>query len=247
MPGTETSLLTLERIVNAAADLGRNWGRKRAELVLDEKSVGQFASTADLELETFIRGELAACFPDTAVIGEEMGGSLSDTQSGWAIDPIDGTSNFVLGLPIWGISIGYVAAGQSILGAIALPELDLVVTAGRGHGLRLNGAPCESADRVTQIKLLAIGENDYESGSQSDARAQAFRDQDYAVVRYRCAVFSLAMAALGRLHGYIEHGCGLWDIAAAEIICREAGLIVSSQQLAEGRYAIDARWPAEHP
>ena len=72
---------------------------------------------------------------------------------------------------------------------------------------------------------------------------KAFAIKALRVVRYRCAVFSLAMSALGRLSGYVEHGCGLWDIAAADIICREAGLEVTTAAIAPGRYSVDARWP----
>lgn len=242
MPENDTALLRLESILQQATSIGLGWSQRRAELSLDEKSLGQFASNADIELETFIRDGLNSEFPGQAVIGEEFGGSLTETKSGWAIDPIDGTSNFVLGLPIWAISIGYLEAGRSVLGAIALPELGLTLSAADGHGLRVNQAPAPLSKGPCRVKMLSLGENDFEPGPETDAKAQVFRDQDYAVVRYRCAVFSLAMAALGRLNGYVEYGCGLWDIAAGEVICREAGLQVKTANIAPGRYAIDARW-----
>ena len=96
---------------------------------------------------------------------------------------------------------------------------------------------------MSRVKILAIGENDFETGAQTDARAQVFREANYSVVRYRCAVFALAMSAMGRLSGYIERGCGLWDVAAADVICREAGLTVTTEKIADGRWAIDTRWP----
>ena len=190
-----------------------------------------------------MRDQLAEVFPGQAVIGEEMGGDLGDDTTGWAIDPIDGTSNFVLGLPIWGISIGYVEQGRSVLGAIALPDLNLIVSAREQVGLRVNQQAVPDPRPRSPVKILELGENDLETGPETDARAQAFREAGYSVVRYRCAVFALAMSALGRLNGYVEQGCGLWDIAAAEIICREAGLTVETARIAPGRYAVDARWP----
>ena len=132
--------------------------------------------------------------------------------------------------------------GRSVLGAIALPELGLVLSAAEGQGLRLNQQPVPNSARATPVKLIALGEYDYESGLQTDLRAQTLRDEGYAVVRYRCAVFSLASAALGRLNGYVENGCGLWDIAAAKVICREAGMTVHISNIAAGRDKIDARW-----
>lgn len=236
------SLIKLEQILSRAATQALEWTDKRPQLTIDEKSAGQFASNADIEIERQIRQDLLSSFGDANIIGEEIGGQLASDTTGWAIDPIDGTSNFLLGLPIWGISIGYLDQGRSVLGAIALPELNLILSAVEGHGLRINKRPAQGAQRVASIKVMALGENDYESGLQTDLRAETLRQAGYAVVRYRCAVFSLASAALGRLSGYIENGCGLWDIAAAEVICREAGMKVQASNVANGRYQIDARW-----
>lgn len=232
----------LEKILQQASSFALDWCTRRSDLSIDEKSMGQFATNVDLELETLIRDLLSQHYPGTAIIGEEYGGSLSGGQSGWAIDPIDGTTNFIMGLPIWGVSIGYIENGRSVAGAVALPELGIALSAAKGTGLRILSPTSLKPSSAPPVKTMSIGENDYEPGPVTDERAQHYRDQDYSVVRYRCAVFSLTMAALGRLSGYIEHGCGLWDIAAAEIICREAGLKVQSSEIAPGRYAIDAQW-----
>ena len=242
MPDAQSSLTHLESILAAASDLSLSWSARRAELSIDEKSAGQFASSADLEVEQLIRARLTEAFPGDAIIGEEFGGELSVEQSGWAIDPIDGTSNYILGLPIWAISIGYIRHGKSAIGGIALPDLGLILSAREGGGLRVNGHPQTDLPSPTLMRTISLGENNYETGAETDARAEVLRQEGYSVVRYRCAVYSLAMSALGRLGGYVEHGCGLWDMAGADIICREAGLQVESGQIAPGRYAIDARW-----
>lgn len=239
---TDSDLSKLENIIDGATQLANAWSQKRSDLRFTEKSVGQIVSDADTDIEAFIRGHLAECFPGQAIIGEEFGGELSSEQSGWAIDPIDGTTNFVLGLPLWAISLGYYHHGESVLGAISLPDLGLMLTAAKGDGLRINFEPDSTKHQPPSVKAIALGENDFESGAQTDSRAQSLRAEGYGVVRYRCAVFSLAMSAMGRLSGYVEHGCGLWDIAAAEVICREAGMSVETQKLTSGEYAIDARW-----
>lgn len=241
-PFQSTQLDTLESILQKASAVALDWCARRSDLTVDEKSLGQFATNVDLELESLIRQSLSQHFPGMAIIGEEFGGSLSDGQSGWAIDPIDGTTNFILGLPIWGISIGYIENGRSVAGAISLPEFGIALSAAEGTGLRISSPSPIKQSGAPQVKTMSIGENDFELGPATDQRAQLYREQDYSVVRYRCAVFSLSMAALGRLSGYIEHGCGLWDIAAAEVICREAGLRVQSSEIAAGRYAIEAHW-----
>ena len=243
MQDTERTHQVLQSILETARRRADDWAEKRQTLGVDEKSAGQFATEADRDLERTIRAELNDAFPSDAAIGEEYGGSLSDSATGWAIDPIDGTTNFILGLPIWGVSIGYIEHGESVLGGIALPDLGLSLSAAKGLGLVVNHKPTRITPLTPQVKSISLGENDFEAGAVTDAKANQFRAEGYSVVRYRCAVFSLAMSALGRLSGYIEHGCGLWDIAAAEIICREAGMRVQTSNLAPGRYAIDARWP----
>lgn len=239
---SSASLDRLERIIATATEVGQRWSGNRNKLLVDEKSAGQFASNADIEIEKLVREQLAEHFPGQAVIGEELGGDIGADTTGWAVDPIDGTSNFVLGLPIWGISIGYVENGRSVLGAIALPDLQLTVSAADQSGLRINTKDAPEVRHISPVKILALGENDFEPGQETDARAETFRQSGYSVVRYRCAVFALAMSAMGRLSGYVEKGCGLWDIAAAEVICREAGMNIETSKIAEGRYAVDARW-----
>lgn len=231
----------LERIILQAAGTGLSWAAKRPELILDEKSAGQFASNADIEIEEQIRRELTRAFPGEPILGEEGGGALDAGTRGWVVDPIDGTSNFIVGLPLWGVSIGYIEAGASVLGAIALPDAGLTISAARGAGVSVNGEALGAASRSAAVKVIALGENDYESGPETDARAQVLRREGYSVVRYRCAVFALGFSAIGRLGGYVEHGCGLWDIAAADIICREAGMTVNTAKIEDSRYSIDAR------
>ncbi|KJS24934.1 MAG: hypothetical protein VR75_13340 [Hyphomonadaceae bacterium BRH_c29] len=236
------ALHQLETIMQDAAELAMVWTARRGELVVDEKSAGQFASNADIDIEEHLRRDLSQAFGDSQILGEELGGDLGADVTGWAVDPIDGTSNFLLGLPLWGISAGYLENGVSVMGAIALPELGLLLSAATGTGLRVNCLPQKGGSRLRSVKVTALGENDFEPGSTTDARAEAYRDQGFAVVRYRCAVFSLASAALGRMNGYFENGCGLWDVAAAEVICREAGMAVDVRNIAPGRYCVDARW-----
>ncbi len=231
----------LLRLVQPAAELALAYAGRRHMLQAEEKSPGDFASEADCAVEQAIRDALRLEFGDVAILGEENGGALDRGSSGWAIDPIDGTSNFLRGLPLWGISIGMLDRGMSVAGVVALPKFGMTITAVRGRGAHVNGVPIPTTHRRLGGKVMALGENDFEPGSTTDHRAEVLRREGYAVVRYRCAVFSLMNAALGRLDGYVEHGCCLWDIAAADVICREAGMQVSSAEIAPSRYAIDAR------
>jgi myo-inositol-1(or 4)-monophosphatase len=228
-------------LIAPAAAQALSFAQQREDLPIDHKGAGQFVTEADRAVETAIRAQLAARFGPVAVLGEEEGGALDGAETGWVIDPIDGTSNFLRGLPLWGVSIGYVARGAPVAGVVALPALgETLCTAGDGLLWR-NGALLAPRSGRSPVRLIALGENDWEPGPVTDARAQAFRASRFAVARYNCAVFAQTSAALGWTDGYVERGCGLWDIAAGAAICRAAGLAVAVENLGEGRWAIDAR------
>lgn len=233
--------LGLGELVMPAITLAQSYAARRHELITSEKSAGQFVSEADEAIEAAIRAAISERFGNVPIIGEEQGGSLGADTSGWAIDPIDGTTNFLRGLPMWGISIGLLENGVSVAGVLALPEAKLVLVAERGQPLHVNSHPFVRSGNPSGGRLIALGENDYERGDQTDNRARELRAQGYTVVRYRSAVFSLACSALGRLDGYVEHGCCLWDVAGAAAVCEVAGLDVEISSLPKGRFSIDAR------
>ncbi|WP_374138700.1 MULTISPECIES: inositol monophosphatase [unclassified Sphingomonas] len=232
--------LQLTELIKPAVTLAQAYAVRRDELVTREKSAGQFVSEADEAIEASIRKAIAERFGNVAIIGEEQGGSLDADASGWAIDPIDGTANFLRGLPMWGISVGLVENGISVAGVLALPESNLVIVAEQNAVLHVNGLPFVRPANPLGGRVIALGENGFESGERTDDRASKLRAQGYSVVRYRSAVFSLASAALGRLDGYVEHGCMIWDIAAASAICRNAGLKTNVMPLGDGRFSIEA-------
>lgn len=233
-------LHALNAIIRPAVALAREHALHVRHLDTRYKSPGQVVSEADEAVEALLRREIAARFGDVPVIGEEGGGALDAALSGWAIDPIDGTSNFLRGLPMWGISVGLLEHGVPVAGAMALPALDLVLAATSDGQLAVNGVPFVRPQGAPGGRIVALGENDHEDGAQTDARAQRLRMEGHAVVRYRSAVFSLAQAALGGLDGYVEHGCCIWDLAGGAAVCRAAGLEVAVAPLGGGRFSVEA-------
>ncbi len=233
--------LGLAELMKPISVLAQSYASRRQELATSQKSAGQFVSEADEAIESAIRDALSERYGNVPMIGEEQGGALDTAASCWAIDPIDGTSNFLRGLPMWGVSIGLLERGDFVAGVIALPELNLILSNEPGQALHLNDRSFVRPKNPLGGKLIALGENDFETGDQTDNRAASLRAEGYTVVRYRSAVFSLASAALGRLDGYVEHGCCLWDVAAAASICRAVGLAVSAESLGGERFSIDAR------
>lgn len=234
---------TLIELATPAIAKAADFAGRREALIVERKTRGDFVSEADRDVEALICASLRGRFGNVALLGEEGGGSLDADGSGWAIDPIDGTTNFLRGLPLWGVSLGYVDRMEPVAGLIALPDLALTLTAVRGGGVRRNGILFKRPPVASDVRLLALGENDYEAGTMVDARAERWRRKDYGVVRYGCATISIAAAVFGWTDGYIERGCSLWDIAAGAIIGREAGLRVEMGEIAPGRWAFEALDP----
>lgn len=232
------ALAALEDILHISARLALDLFARRDTMTVEAKSADQWVSEADLAIERVLRRELGHKFGDIAVLGEELGGS--DGRNGWVLDPIDGTSNFLRGLPFWGVSVALMRAGQPILGGIAIPTLGICATAAKGRGLRLNGQAIPRPAPASVARTVAIGENGYWNGDEREEEADRLRQAGYDVVRYRSACVALALCALGHLDGYSEFGLKIWDIAAGWLLCTEAGLAVVTDSLGEHRVTIHA-------
>jgi myo-inositol-1(or 4)-monophosphatase len=136
---TESQDAIAERLEAAAAlmreagALARDYFARRDELAVEFKGTQDLVSAADREVEKLVRARLAALFPGDGVIGEEEG-RKGDTASVWIVDPIDGTQNFLRGLPYWTVVLAYVRDGVCELGLTYDPVHDELFTARRGHG-----------------------------------------------------------------------------------------------------------------
>ncbi|AUQ25544.1 MULTISPECIES: inositol monophosphatase family protein [Dickeya] len=215
---------TANAVMEEAALLARQLFARRDSVVVEQKSANDFVSDADRQVEQLIRDRLKDVFPDDAILGEEMGGEVGD--SFWSIDPIDGTTNFLRGLPLWGISIGYVENGLAVVGTIALPMLGLTLSAAIGCGVWRNGMPYRRQVPFSEVRLLALGESNKWAAAEVAMLDGYLRDEGWAVARYRCATVGLSFAALGFTDGYVEKNTSIWDIAAGVVIGSEAGLVV---------------------
>lgn len=212
------------RIVGEARGIALQLFDQRTKYALEEKQASEFVTEADREIEAFIRSALASHFPDDAILGEEMGG---DAQGAfWAIDPIDGTANFLRGSPLWGISLGFISGGRSVVGAICYPVSDLTIAAASGIGMTLNGAQFCRDVPFPSVRVASVGESPRWSIDGISAVERALRSDGWGVAEYRCATIGLGYAALGYTDGYIEQNLSIWDLAAGAIICQEAGLQV---------------------
>lgn len=214
-----------ERIALEASALALRYFEQLTELQIYEKRPQDVFSQADCEVENLVREMIEAHFPGEKIIGEEHGGELSD--SFWSVDPIDGTSNFLCGSPLWGISIGYVVRGEPVFGVIVHPVLQIMLSGGKACGLYLNQQPFRRPGRAASLKTVAIGDSPSWDFTHQLGIEKAYRALEWNIVRYRCATIGLSFSALGYVSGYQECFSSMWDVSAGYAICQAAGLDVS--------------------
>jgi myo-inositol-1(or 4)-monophosphatase len=144
-------------IIEEAADRALHFFAAHQTVATHAKGVQDFVSEADTTVENFIRERLAAAFPGEAIVGEEFGGQSEGAY--WIIDPIDGTSNFLRGSPLWGISLGFVRNGRPELGIVAMPVMGEIYAAADGTGLLMNGKPFARTTPLEDVRVMSLGDN----------------------------------------------------------------------------------------
>ncbi|HXI08663.1 MAG: inositol monophosphatase family protein [Bradyrhizobium sp.] len=221
-------------MVKAARRAGRSLNRDLGEienLQVSMKGPANFVSLADKRAEEMLYADLEKARPGYGFIGEEGGTREgSDRSHTWIVDPLDGTTNFLHGIPQFAISIGLAREGTVIAGVIYNPASDELFIAERGKGAFLNEQRLRVAGRrklnecVVACGLPHIGRGDH---AQALRELGALQDKVAGFRRFGAASLDLAFVAAGRLDGYWERNLSPWDIAAGLIMVREAGGIVT--------------------
>ena len=188
---------------------------------------------ADTETEQLIRNRLAELRPGEPVLGEEGGGAAGETGTvTWVVDPIDGTVNFVYGIPAYSVSIAAQLDGRSLAGAVVDVVSGDIYSAGFGLGAHVIAGGVRDPLRCSDVDDLSMALLGTGFGYESQRRAaQAallarmlplIRD----VRRIGSAALDLCMVAAGRLDAHYEHGLNVWDWAAGALIAAEAGAVL---------------------
>ncbi len=221
-------------MVKAARRAGRSLKRDLGEiehLQVSLKGPANFVSLADKRAEEMLYDDLAKARPGYGFIGEEGGGREgADKSHTWIVDPLDGTTNFLHGIPQFAISIALQRETTLIGGVIYNPANDELYIAERGKGAFLNDQRIRVAGRrnldecVIACGLPHIGRGDHQLANREMA---AIQNKVAGLRRFGAASLDLAFVAAGRLDGYWERSLQQWDIAAGQIILREAGGIVT--------------------
>ena len=232
MPGSANLNIMLKTARKAGRSLSKDF-REVENLQVSRKGAGDFVSRADIAAENIIRDELMEARPTYGWVGEE-----SDEERGkdptrrWIVDPLDGTTNFLHGLPHWAVSIALEHKGEIISGVIYDPCKDEMFFAEKGLGAWMN---------ETRIRVSArhsIADSLYATGIPFSGRIEDLPEtiddlkklmpKCSGVRRYGAAALDLAYVAAGRYEGYWERNLNNWDIAGGVIIAREAGAMVES-------------------
>lgn len=185
-------------------------------------------TAADTAVEALVRARLAELRPGDPVVGEERGLAAGDGAVTWVVDPIDGTVNFLYGLPWYTVSVAATRDGVSLAGAVVEPDTGRVWSAARGGGSTCDGSPLRVTD-VAELGMTMVGTG-FSYRVERRARQAAFmaallpRVRDLR--RSGCATLDACGVAAGWLDAYVEHGTNWWDWAAAALIAEEAGAVV---------------------
>ncbi|HEY7688639.1 MAG TPA: inositol monophosphatase family protein [Dongiaceae bacterium] len=213
-----------QSIVREAGQEAASQFHRRSDLRIERKGKQDFVSEADKACEAFIVAALLRAFPEDAVLGEEGGSQNAGSDAVWIIDPIDGTSNFIAGFPLWCVSLGLVVGRRAVLGIIYNPITDEIYTALDGEGARLNGDRIRVSETPTLDQArMGLGFSYRRPVAEHIRAVDACLSAGCEYVRFGSGALGMAFAADGRLDGYYEAHINAWDVAAGLALVREAG------------------------
>lgn len=223
--------------LRAARSAGENIVRAAEQLELvqvQQKSINDYVSEVDVQAEREIIKQLRRAYPDHSILGEESGliaGSGEGADYQWIIDPLDGTTNYINGIPHYAISIACLYRGKLEHAVIYDPVRLEEFTASRGRGAQCNGRRIRVSDRKTlEGTLLATGIPFHKRHEEHlDAYMETlktFSRQCAGIRRAGAASLDLAYLAAGRVDGFWEIGLQKWDIAAGALLITEAGGLI---------------------
>ncbi len=230
-----TASPTLNVMIRAARKAGRSLVRDFGEvenLQVSVKGAGDFVTAADRKAEEILREELLGARPNYGWLGEETGETPGkDPTRRWIVDPLDGTTNFLHGLPHWAVSIALEHKGKLVAGVVFDPAKDEIFVAEQGQGAWLNDRRARvSARRDMGAAIFATGVPYGDKTTLPDTLRDLARlmPRTAGVRRFGAASLDLAYVAVGRYDGFWERELHPWDMAAGIVILREAGGMVTA-------------------
>jgi myo-inositol-1(or 4)-monophosphatase len=222
-------LLTARAVVREAGKLAYDYFRRRAQLEVEHKGIQDLVSVADRAVEELIRARLRGAFPDDDLLGEEGGGAEPRPGGGlWVIDPIDGTANFLRGMPYWSVALAYVSEARVEIGVTYDPVHDELFSARRGHGARRNHDPMRVSGCADPQRGIIGSTFTFKMGIETYCRLiegilRAGSDHR----RMGSTALMMGHVADGRLDACVTAYCNSWDVIGGLLLVQEAGGIAS--------------------
>jgi myo-inositol-1(or 4)-monophosphatase len=227
--------VTLDATLALATDLAREAGalalsmRAGITVLVSQSSPVDVVTAADKAVEAFLVDALHLARPADGILGEVGAGTTGSSGFRWVIDPIDGTVNYLYGIPQWAVSLGVEDPSGAVVGVVFDPAKDELWQAVRGDGASLNSAPLQCST-VSSLDAALIG-----TGFGYDARRRAAQSRLLPTLlpvvrdirRLGAGSLDLCSVAAGRLDGYFEQGLSPWDLCAGGLIAAEAGARVT--------------------
>ena len=223
----------LELALDAASEAGRLVRERREEVAAMDVAATKSSPTdvvtaSDTAAEQLLRARLLGARPQDSFLGEE--GAADEGTSGvrWVVDPIDGTVNYLYGIPAYAVSVAATSGGEPLVGVVHNPVSGETWTATRGGGARLDGrrltvSGCDRLDRA--LVATGFGYESHRRAHQGDVLRQVLpRVRD--IRRAGAASLDLCALASARVDAYYERGLKPWDLAAGGLVAREAGAVV---------------------
>jgi myo-inositol-1(or 4)-monophosphatase len=233
-PRSATITIMIRACFAAAKGLKRDFGEVE-HLQVSAKGPADFVSRADIMAERVLRSELARTRPDYGFLGEEGGETKGDGRNRWIADPLDGTTNFLHGVPHFAISLALEREGEVIAGVIYQPISDELFWTEKGNGafvdtpnarsrrLRVSGRQ-ELNTALIGTGIPMMGRGDHPAYVK---KLEAVMGKTAGVRRWGAAALDLAFVAAGRYDAFFEYGLAPWDVAAGVLMVREAGGLIS--------------------
>ena len=217
----------------AAKILIRDFGEIE-NLQVSSKGPGDFVSASDKKVEKILIEELQKARPDYSILSEEIGEINNDSEFKWVVDPIDGTSNFLHGIPHFGISLGLEHNKQIICGIIYDPIKDEMFLAEKGNGSYLNNQRIRVSSRSKLKDCLIVTGGPRQNHKNKEVCMEEYKKFSSKVLipirKMGSASLDMAYVASGRCDGFWQRNLNYWDIAAGIILVKEAGGFVTDFQ-----------------
>jgi myo-inositol-1(or 4)-monophosphatase len=217
------------RVAREAGAIALDFHRRRAQLAVEEKGPTDYVTIADREVEQVIRARLAEAFPGDAFLGEETAdGFCGGLDRAWVVDPIDGTHNFLRGVPYWNVAIAWVEGKRAVATATYDPCADEMF-----FGYRGGGAWCTSREGTTRLaaartralggSYLVLGHHDRKPDARYLDIRRKLMDAGAAMRNFGSAALQFAHVASGRFDAFVELELSAWDAIGGLLLVEEAG------------------------